>query len=200
MAAGEYRWYCLRAISGKELKVKEVIEAEIANGDLGKYVKQVVVPTEKTVSQKGNQKVVKEKVLFSSYVFVRCLVAHKTAKVGDKTVTTKQLAGEAQLYLSNLTNVVGFLCGRNSKMPEFLPDDQIEAMLGNVDEKAEQEAETELSFMVGETIQVNDGPFKDFDGIVEEVNTEKKKLTVMVKIFGRKTPLELNYDQVNKQA
>ncbi len=196
----EYRWYCLRAISGKELKVKEVLDAQIASGELKNYVQQVVVPTEKVVAQKGNQKVIKEKVLFSSYVFVRCLVVSKTTKVGDKDVTVKRLAGEAQLQLSNLTNVVGFLCGRNSKMPEFLPDDQIEAMLGNVDEKAEQEAENELSFMVGETIQVNDGPFKDFDGVVEEVNTEKKKLTVMVKIFGRKTPLELNYDQVNKEA
>jgi len=192
----EFRWYCLRAISGKELKVKELIEAEIANGDLGKYVQQVVVPTEKVVTQKDNKKVVKEKVLFSSYVFVRCQVVNQT--IGDKT--TKKLAGEAQLQLSNLSNVVGFLCGRNSKMPEFLPDDQIAAMLGNVDEKAEMEAETELSFMVGETIKVNDGPFKDFDGIVEEVNVEKKKLKVMVKIFGRKTPLELNYDQVTKEA
>ena len=192
----EFRWYCLRAISGKELKVKELIEAEIANGDLGKYVQQVVVPTEKVVTQKDNKKVVKEKVLFSSYVFVRCQVVPQT--IGDKT--TKKLAGEAQLQLSNLSNVVGFLCGRNSKMPEFLPDDQIAAMLGNVDEKAEMEAETELSFMVGETIEVNDGPFKDFDGIVEEVNVEKKKLKVMVKIFGRKTPLELNYDQVTKEA
>lgn len=196
----EFRWYCLRAISGKELKVKEVLDAEIANGDLGKYVQQVVVPTEKVVTQKGNQKVIKEKVLFSSYVFVQCLVVSTTTKVGEKSVTTKKLAGEAQLQLTNTTNVVGFLCGRNSKMPEFLPDDQIAAMLGNVDDKAELEAETELSFMVGETVKVDDGPFKDFDGIVEEVNTEKKKLKVMVKIFGRKTPLELNYDQVNKEA
>ena len=196
----EFRWYCLRAISGKELKVKEVIEAEIAKGDLGKYVQQVVVPTEKIVSQKGNEKVIKEKVLFSSYVFVQCLVVSKTVKVGDKDVTVKKLAGEAQLQLSNTTNVVGFLCGRNSKMPEALPDDQIAAMLGNVDGKIEQEAESELSFMVGETVKVDDGPFKDFDGIVEEVNTEKKKLKVMVKIFGRKTPLELNYDQVTKEA
>ena len=195
----EFRWYCLRAISGKELKVKEILDAEIANGDLGKYVQQVVVPTEKVITQKGNQKVVKERVLFSSYVFVQCLVVSSTTKVGDKSVTVKKLAGEAQIQLSNTTNVVGFLCGRNSKMPEVLPDSQVAAMLGNVDEKAEMEAETELTFMVGETVKVVDGPFKDFDGIVEEVNVEKK-LKVMVKIFGRKTPLELNYDQVNKEA
>lgn len=196
----EFRWYCLRAISGKELKVKELLEAEIANGDLGKYVQQVVVPTEKVATQKGEKKVIKEKVLFSSYVFVRCLVVSKTTKVGDKEVTVKRLAGEAQLQLSNATNVVGFLCGRNSKMPEALPDDQIEAMLGTVDNRAGEEVETELSFIVGENVKVNDGPFKDFDGVVEEVNVEKKKLKVMVKIFGRKTPLELNYDQVIKEA
>ena len=196
----EFRWYCLRAISGKELKVKELLEAEIANGDLGKYVQQVVVPTEKIITQKGTKKVEKERVLFSSYVFVRCLVVSSTTKQGDKSITVKKLAGEAQLQLSNITNVVGFLCGRNSKMPEFLPDDQIEAMLGNVDDKVGQEAETELTFVVGETVKVNAGPFKDFDGIVDEVNTERKKLRVMVKIFGSKTPLELNYDQVLKEA
>ena len=195
----EFRWYCLRAISGKELKVKELLDAQIANGDLGKYVQQVVVPTEKVVSQKGNQKVIKEKVLFSSYVFVQCLVVTTKTKVGDKEISTKKLAGEAQIQLSNTTNVVGFLCGRNSKMPESLPDDQIAAMLGHVDEQVE-EAEAELTFMVGETVKVNDGPFKDFDGVIEEVNSEKKKLKVMVKIFGRKTPLELNYDQVEKEA
>jgi transcription termination/antitermination protein NusG len=196
----EYKWYCLRAISGKELKVKELLDAEIEKGDLGKYVQQVVVPTEKVIAQRGEKKIVKEKVLFSSYVFVQCLVVSQKQKVGDKTITTNKIAGEAQLQLTNTTNVVGFLCGRNSKMPESLPDEQIAAMLGNVDEKAEQEAQTEISFIVGETVKVNDGPFKDFDGIVEEINSEKKKLKVMVKIFGRKTPLELNYDQVTKEA
>jgi len=196
----EYKWFCLRAISGKELKVKEVLDAEIANGDLGKYVQQVVVPTEKVVTQKADKKVIKEKVLFSSYVFVRCLVVNSKQKSGDKEITTKKLAGEAQLQLSNTTNVIGFLCGRNSKMPESLPDDQIAAMLGNVDDKAGVEVETELTFIVGENVKVNDGPFKDFDGVIEEVNVEKKKLKVMVKIFGRKTPLELNYDQVIKEA
>ena len=85
----EFRWYCLRAISGKELKVKELLEAEIADGDLGKYVQQVVVPTEKIITQKGTKKVEKERVLFSSYVFVRCLVVSSTTKQGDKSITVK---------------------------------------------------------------------------------------------------------------
>ena len=181
--AAEFRWYCLRAISGKELKVKELLDAEIKNGDFKGNVEQVIVPTEKVVSQKGNKKDIKEKVLFSGYVFVRC-----------------KLVGEVQAQLANTTNVVNFLMGRVTKKPEPLPDDQIEAMLGHVDEKMEAAEPAEVTYLVGETIKVNDGPFKDFDGLIEEVSNEKKKLKVSVKIFGRKTPLELNFDQVIKEA
>ena len=181
--AAEFRWYCLRAISGKELKVKELLDAEIANGDFQGLVDQVIVPTEKVVVQKGNKKDIKEKVLFSGYVFVRC-----------------KLVGEIQAQLANTTNVVNFLMGRVTKKPEPLPDDQIDAMLGNVDEKQELEEPAQITYMVGETIRVNDGPFKDFDGVIEEISDEKKKLKVSVKIFGRKTPLELNFDQVIKEA
>ena len=181
--AVEYRWYCLRAISGKELKVKELLEAQIKNGEFKGNVEQVIVPTEKVVVQKGNKKDIKEKVLFSGYVFVRC-----------------KLVGEVQAQLANTTNVVNFLMGRVTKKPEPLPDDQIAAMLGNVDERVVSEAAAQVTFMVGETIKVNDGPFKDFDGVIEEISDEKKKLKVSVKIFGRKTPLELNFDQVIKEA
>ena len=183
MAAAEFRWYCLRAISGKELKVKELLEAEIKNGDFAGNVEQVIVPTEKVAVQKGNKKTIKEKVLFSGYVFVRC-----------------KLVGEVQAQLANTTNVVNFLMGRVTKKPEPLPDDQIAAMLGNVDERVVSETAAQITFMVGETIKVNDGPFKDFDGVIEEISDEKKKLKVSVKIFGRKTPLELNFDQVIKEA
>lgn len=180
--AAEFRWYCLRAMSGKELKVKAVLDAEIANTDLGQNVLEVIVPTEKVISTVGGKRVEKEKVLFSGYVFVKC-----------------RLVGDVQNQLAQTTNVVNFLMGRVSKKPEPLPDEQIEAMLGRVDEGVKN-AEAQITYMVGEQVKVNDGPFKDFDGIIEEVNDEKKKLKVMVKIFGRKTPLELNYDEVDKQA
>jgi transcriptional antiterminator NusG len=183
MAEQKFRWYVLRSISGKELKVKEILDGEIRNGDLGRYVQQVIVPTEKVITQSGNKKVQKERVLFSGYVFVQCL-----------------LVGEVQSRLANTTNVVNFLCGRNSKQPEALHDEEIAAMLGNIDVKAEAEEDSELAFTIGEQVKVNDGPFKDFDGVVEECSTEKKKLKVMVKIFGRKTPLELNFNQVTKLA
>lgn len=179
----EIRWYCLRTISGKELKVKELLDAEIKNGDFNDNVVEVIVPTEKVVSQKGNKKEIKDKVLFSGYVFVRC-----------------RLVGEVQAQLAGTTNVVNFLMGRVTKKPEPLPDDQIAAMLGHVDETIIAEESAQITFMVGETIKVNDGPFKDFDGVIEEISDEKKKLKVSVKIFGRKTPLELNFDQVVKDA
>ena len=181
MVAEEMRWYCLRAITGKELKVKEVLEAEIAAGGFDGCLQQVIVPTENVVSQKGNKKVVKEKVLFSGYVFVRC-----------------QLTPEVLNELEATTHVVNILRGRTTNKPEALPDEQIVAMLGSVDSKSESAGEDALSFMVGEVIKVDDGPFKDFEGVIEEVNDEKKKLKVMVKIFGRKTPLELDYTQVVK--
>lgn len=178
-----FEWYCLRAISGKELKVKELLDAEIKNGDFKDNVQEVFVPTEPTISQKGNKKEVKQKVLFSGYVFVRC-----------------RLVGEVQSQLANTTNVVNFLMGRVTKKPEPLPDEQVEAMKRHVDSIVETEDATQISFVVGETIRVNDGPFKDFDGVIEEISVEKKKLKVSVKIFGRKTPLELNFDQVIKEA
>lgn len=181
--AAEFKWYCLRAISGKELKVKEILDAEIANSDLGKYVKQVVVPTEKVMTQSGNKRVVKDKVLFSGYIFVQC-----------------KLVGEVQSQLANTTNVVNFLLGRNSKKPEPLPDDQVEAMLDHADHGSEQDIEQQLTFMVGEIVKVNDGPFQGFDGEVESINEEKKKLIVLVKVFSRKTQLELSFDQVDKQV
>ena len=181
--AAEFRWYCLRTMSGKELKVKALLDAEIAKTDLGKNVSEVIVPTEKIISQVGGKKVEKEKVLFSGYVFVRC-----------------RLEGDTQSQLAQTTNVVNFLMGRVSKKPEPLPDEQIEAMLGRVDENTASAPEAQITYMVGEQVKVNDGPFKDFDGIIEEVNDEKKKLKVMVKIFGRKTPLELNYNEVEKEA
>ena len=181
--AVELRWYCLRAITGKELKVKEILDAAIAAGELQGLLQQVVVPTEMVVSQSGTKKKVKEKVLFSGYVFVQC-----------------KLTAEVQSFLESTTHVVAFLRGRTSNRPEALPDEQIAAMLGNVDQKAEELATSEVTYLVGEQVKVSDGPFKDFDGVIEEVNDEKKKLKVMVKIFGRRTPLELNYDQVNKEA
>ena len=134
----KYRWYVLRSISGKELKVKEMIEAEMRGGLLGDYVQEIVVPTEKVISQTASgKKTEKEKVLFSGYVFVKC-----------------NLTGEIQNILANTTNVVNFLCGRNSKRPEALRDDEIANMLGSLDKKVASEDDINVSFVVGEAVKV----------------------------------------------
>ncbi|MBD5186128.1 MAG: transcription termination/antitermination factor NusG [Bacteroides sp.] len=175
-------WYVLRAISGKEAKVKEVLDAAIRNTPLGDHVFQVVVPTEKVMSMRNGKKVVKEKNLYSGYVFVEA-----------------ELYGEVIYELRNTSNVIDFLTGRTKgSQPEPLRESEVKRMLGAADE-IEQIDETGNDFMVGETVKVSYGPFSGFSGTIEEVNKEKKKLTVMVKIFGRKTPLELENSQVERE-
>ncbi len=174
-------WYVLRAISGKENKVKEVLDAEIKNTDLGNYVFQVLIPTEKVYAVRNGKKVVKEKNLYSGYVFVEAI-----------------LVGEVIHHLRNTTNVIDFLGGK-SNQPEPLRPSEVNRMLGAVDEMQEVGDEPAIQYHVGETVKVNTGPFSGFSGTIEEVNNEKKKLRVMVKIFGRKTPLELENSQVERE-
>ena len=175
-------WYVLRAISGKEAKVKEVLDGAIRNTGLGDYVFQVLIPTEKVMSVKNGKKVIKEKNLYSGYVFVECI-----------------LTGEVLYELRNTTNVIDFLRGRGKDAaPESLRESEVRRMLGAADDMLDG-VDDGNDYMVGEAVKVTAGPFSGFDGIIEEVNREKKKLKVMVKIFGRKTPLELENSQVVRE-
>lgn len=175
-------WYVLRAISGKEAKVKEVLDGAIRNTGLGNYVFQVLIPTEKVMSVRNGKKVVKEKNLYSGYVFVECI-----------------LTGEVLYELRNTTNVIDFLRGRGKNAaPEALRESEVLRMMGTADEMIDPTDESN-DYMVGETVKVTFGPFSGFSGTIEEVNRERKKLKVMVKIFGRKTPLELENSQVERE-
>lgn len=183
MAEGNRAWYVLRAISGKEAKVKEVLDAAIKNTDLGNYVFQVLIPTEKVLTVRNGKKVIKEKNLYSGYVFVEA-----------------NLQGEVMHELRNTTNVIDFLKGKGKDAkPEALRESEVKRMLGTADEFIDLTDEGVNDYMVGETVKVNYGPFNGFSGVIEEVNAEKKKLKVMVKIFGRKTPLELENSQVERE-
>lgn len=176
-------WYVLRAISGKEAKVKEIIDASIKNTDLGNYVFKVLIPTEKVMTIRNGKKVIKEKNLYSGYVFIEAI-----------------LTGEVVHELTNTTNVIDFLRGREkSSKPERLRESEVMRMLGVADAMSEPDSEDLIDYIVGETVKVNDGPFKGFLGVIEEVNKEKKKLKVMVRIFGRRTPLELENSQVERE-
>ncbi|MCM1066319.1 MAG: transcription termination/antitermination protein NusG [Muribaculaceae bacterium] len=183
MTENKKGWYVLRAISGKEAQVKEIIEGSMKRSDLGKFVFQVLIPTEKVMTLRNGKKVIKEKNLYSGYVFIEAI-----------------LTGEVIHELTNTTNVIDFLRGREkNSQPERLREAEVMRMLGAADEIAEAEAEGINDYMVGESVKVNDGPFKDFIGVIEEVNREKRKLKVMIKIFDRKTPLELDNSQVERQ-
>lgn len=176
-------WYVLRAISGKEGKVKEYLDNAMRNTDLGLHLFQVLIPTEKVFAVRGGKKVVKERNLYSGYVFIEA-----------------DLTGELIHELTNTTNVIDFLRGRDKgSKPERLRQSEVMRMLGTADDYLDP-VETDVNdYVVGETVKVNEGPFNGFSGVIEEVNREKKKLKVMVKIFGRKTPLELENSQVERE-
>ena len=175
----------LRAISGKEAKVKETLDALCQNTDLGNDVFQVLIPTEKVLTVRNGKKVVKERNLYSGYVFVDC-----------------NLNGKVIQDLSNTTNVIDFLRGREKgSAPERLRESEVMRMLGTADQFAEATEAPENDFMVGETVKIIDSScaFSGFSGVIEEVNKEKKKIKVSVKIFGRKTPMELDNAQVERE-
>lgn len=174
------KFYVLRAISGKENKAKEYLEAEIKNTDLGEYVSQVLIPTEKTFTVRNGKRVIKERAYLPGYVLVEVA-----------------LVGEVAHRLRNIPNIIGFLGGSENPVP--LRPAEINRILGTVDEMQEQPKDMDIQFVVGENVKITSGPFNGFSGIIEEVNAEKRKLKVMVKVFGRKTPLELGYMQVEKE-
>ena len=180
MAENEGKWYVLRAIGGKEAKVKEYLDAEINNGFFNGTVSQVLIPTEKVIQNRNGKKVVTERNTLPGYVLVEAV-----------------LKGETAHTLRNTPNVIGFLGGLDNPTP--LRQSEVNRILGSVDEAAIPVEETVVNFMVGEAIKVTDGPFSGFNGIVEDVLADKKKLKVMVKVFGRPTPLELNFGQVEKE-
>ncbi len=177
----EKNWYVLRAIGGKEKKVKELIESEMALTDLGKYVSQVLIPTEKVYQIRNGKKISKERNYFPGYILIEAA-----------------LVGEVPHTLRNLTNVIGFL-GDGGELPTPLRMSEVNRILGKVDQLADTDEEIVIPYFVGETVKVIAGPFNGFNGIIEEVSEEKKKLKVMVKIFGRKTPLELGFMDVEKE-
>ena len=176
------KWYVVRVVSGQENKIKSYIENEISRLKLTDFVEQILVPTEKVIQIRNGKKVHKEKVYFPGYIMIQA-----------------NLSGEIPHIIKSITNVIGFLGETKGGDPVPLRQSEINRMLGKVDElSVEADANVAIPFTKGETVKVIDGPFNGFDGTIENINEEKRKLEVMVKIFGRKTPLELSYMQVEK--
>jgi len=183
MAEIEKRWYVIRAVTGTEKKVKSNIESEVhSSPHIKDMVTRILIPTEKIYQIRNGKKVSKERNFFPGYVFVEAI-----------------MTGDVKHTLLIVPGVLGFVgCKRKMDNPIPLRPVEVTRMLGKVDELLEQDDSYATPFIVGEEIKVIDGPFNTFTGVVEEVNVEKKKLKVMVKIFGRKTPLELSFMQVEK--
>ena len=175
------KWYVVRAISGKENKAREYILNEVNRLGLQQYVSQVLIPTEKVWSIRNGKKVMKERNFFPGYVLIEAA-----------------LAGEIAQIIQNIPNVIDFLREKDGK-PIPMREAEVNRILGKVDDDREKGEGYADLFIVGENVKVIDGPFNSFSGVVEEVMEDKKKLVVMVKIFGRRTPLELNFAQVEKE-
>ena len=181
MADTKMNWYVLRAVSGKEAKLKEYIEAEMKHNTLlQQHVSQILIPMEKHAALRNGKRVEKEKISLPGYIFVEA-----------------SLVGDVAHTLRFMPNCLGFLGGLDNPSP--VPQSEINRMLGDVEE-TEITNDVEVPYEVDEVVTVTDGPFSGFSGVIEEVNVEKHKLKVMVKIFGRKTPLELSFMQVQKEV
>jgi transcriptional antiterminator NusG len=179
----ESRWYSLRVISGKEKKIKERIDLEIERSGWKDFVFQVIVPTEKIYKIRGGKKVMLERNLLPGYILIEA--------IGQK------LNGDVAKIISDIPNVIHFL-GRETPVP--MTQAEANRLLGKVDDSSEQGEVLIEPFLFGETVKITDGPFTDFIGDIQEVNEEKKKLKVIVKIFGRGTEVELSFMQVEKIA
>ena len=176
------KWYVLRVVSGKERKIKEYLDKDITRNGWDKVIRQVFLPVEKVYKVQNRKKVMRERNFFPGYIMIEV----ESGKLNDDMIQSIQA----------MTNVIHFLGKEN---PIALRKAEVNKMLGKVDEMSDAGGMTMSEpFIVGETIKIVDGPFNDFNGVIEEVNDEKKKLKVTVKIFGRATPVELNYMQVEK--
>jgi transcriptional antiterminator NusG len=181
-ATAAKKWYVVRAISGQEKKVKQYIEVEINRLKLNDYVSQVLIPTEKIIQIRNGKKIAKERSFYPGYVLIEAL-----------------LVGEIPHIIKNITGVIGFLGETKGGDPVPMRLSEVNRILGKVDELTEAEGTVTTNYVVGESVKVINGPFNGFNGIIEEVNEEKKKIKVTVKIFGRKTPVELNYGEVERE-
>jgi transcriptional antiterminator NusG len=172
----EKKWYVVRTYSGHENKVRAYIENEVAQAGLGEHVGSVIVPSEKVFEMKDGKKKSKTRTFFPGYILVEAAL--------DKTVTH---------LILNAPSVISFVGPRNAPAP--LQAAEVRRLIGKIEERKDVEV-IEVPFKVGEAVKVTDGPFNNFTGFVQEVNEEKMKLKVMVSIFGRKTPVELDFSQV----
>ena len=182
----DHKWYVVRAVSGQEKKVKSYLENEIARNKMEESITQVLIPSEKVYEMRNGKKRIRERNFFTGYILISADLS----------------SGETTHLINSIPGVIGFLSASGTsttKDPIPLRQNEVNRILGRVDEAEDTDEQLDTPFIIGESVKVMDGPFSGFTGTVEEVFEDRKKLNVTVKIFGRNTPVELNYIQVEKE-
>jgi len=180
----ENKWYVIRCSSGKEKKAYKHIEKEFEKQNLNEFVTRMVIPTRKEVYVKNGKKVNREVNYYPGYILIEA-----------------DLRGEIQHIIKETSGVISILGGKDKNgkdVPDAIRPEEVKKILGKIDALAEAGDSTKLDFVTGENIVISEGPFANFNGCIEEINEEKKRLKVSIKIFGRKTPVELDFAQVIK--
>jgi transcriptional antiterminator NusG len=174
------RWYSVSVLSNFENKIAEQIKTSVVEANLESEIEEVLVPTEEVIEVRRGKKVTAERRFMPGYVLVRM-----------------EMSDQGYHLINSINRVTGFLGPQGRPMP--MRDAEVNAILNRVQE-GEESPRTLLHYEIGEKVKVNDGPFEDFDALVEGVDDENQRLKVTVSIFGRETPVELEYTQVTKQT
>jgi transcriptional antiterminator NusG len=177
------QWFIIQTLSGQENKVKDSIEKRVKTDEMQDFIKEVMVPIEKVVEVRNQKKTVSTRKLWPGYVFVDMTLLDDENRINEKT----------WYFIRETQGVIGFL----SDPPQPTPTDEVEAIKAQISASEETE-KPKVNFAVAETIKINNGPFLNFSGVIEEIDPERGKLKVTVNIFGRNTPVELEYWQVEK--
>ena len=174
----------LHTLSGQELKVKESIEKRLKTEEMTDYIKEIMVPMEKVAEVRGGKKTVTTRKLYPGYVFIDMVLLDDNKRIIEKP----------WYFIRDTQGLIGFVGGDR---PTPTPPEDIESVKAQISDSEDHE-KPKVTFDIGETIKINDGPFLNFSGIIEEVEPERGKLKVTVNIFGRNTPVELEYWQIEK--
>jgi transcriptional antiterminator NusG len=178
------QWFVIHTLSGQEQKVKESIEKRLKTEEMSDFVSEVLVPMEKVAEVRGGKKTVTTRKLHPGYVYINMMLLDENKRVIPKSF----------YFIKETQGVIGFVGGDR---PQTASPEEMDVIKAQITESEDHE-KPKVHFEVGETVKINDGPFLNFSGVIEEIEPERGKLKVTVNIFGRNTPVELEYWQVEK--
>ncbi len=181
---GPVEWYALHVLSGQENRIKKNIDTRIKTEEMGDLIRQVIIPIEKVSEIKRGKKVETERKLYPGYIFIEMILRDHEKKMIDRS----------WYFIKETNGIIGFADGDH---PLPMPRDQVESMLKQIKEK-EDKVVPKVSHQVGDRVKVEEGPFQSQEGVIEEIDHEKGKIRVSVSLFGRSTPVELEFWQVEK--